>query len=204
MVKTDYICLDRMKEILHGLMPDNRDVLLLSMYTGLRVSDVLALRWERCSSLQPGQLFTLVAMKTGKSVNVLITPPVFEILKRRGAGVRQRGWVFPGRTRGITSPDDGPDSSLPRTRQAVWKDLKRAARLYRCDGRKLRENLGPHSCRKMFAVSLYQETKSLEVVRRALGHSDLAVTLVYALADELTSRSLSVPPRDSELTVDGK
>lgn len=203
-MKTDYICLDRMQEILHGLMPDNRDVLLLSMYTGLRVSDVLGLRWEKCSSLQPGQLLSLVAMKTGKVVNVMISPPVFEILKRRGAGVRQKGWVFPGRIRGTESQNDGAETSVPRTRQAVWKDLKRAARLYRCDGRKLRENLGPHSCRKMFAVSLYRETKSLEVVRRALGHSDLAVTLVYALADELTSRSLSVPPRDCQLTVDGK
>lgn len=53
-------------------------------------------------------------------------------------------------------------------------------------------------------MSLYRETKSLEVVRRALGHSDLAVTLVYALADELTSRSLSVPPDARELTLDGK
>lgn len=203
-MKTDYIALDRMKGILNGLMPDNRDCLLLSMYTGLRISDVLALRWERCSALQVGQLLTLTAMKTGKSVNVLISPPVFEILKRRGAGLHQKGWVFPGRTQGTTSAQSGPETSAHRTRQAVWKDLKRCARLYRCEGRKLRENLGPHSCRKVFAVSLYRETKSLEVVRRALGHSDLAVTLVYALADELTSRSLSVPPDARELTLDGK
>lgn len=203
-MKTDYICLDRMKELLSALMPDNRDALLISMYTGLRISDVLRLRWEKCSSLRPGMLLSLTAMKTGKTVNVMISPPVCEVLKRRGAGRYQTGWVFPGRTRGTTSADGGPGSSMPRTRQAVWKDLKRCARLYRCDGRKLRENIGPHSCRKLFAVSLYRETKSLEVVRRALGHSDLAVTMVYAMADELTSRSLSVPPRDCELTLDGK
>lgn len=203
-MRTDFICLDRMKEVLSGLMPDNRDALMLSMYTGLRISDVLRLRWEKCSCLQPGALLTLVAMKTGKATNVMISQPVYDILKRRGAGVRRTGWVFPGRTRGTKSPSDGADVSAPRTRQAVWKDLKRAARLYRCDGKKLRENLGPHSCRKMFAVSLYRETKSLEVVRRALGHSDLAITMVYALADELTSRSLSVPSENRELTLDGK
>ena len=203
-MKTDYICLDRMKDILSALMPDNRDALLISMFTGLRISDVLRLRWEKCSSLRPGMLLSLTAMKTGKSVNVMISPPVFEVLKRRGAGRYQTGWVFPGRTRGTTSADCGPGSSMPRTRQAVWKDLKRCARLYRCDGHKLRENVGPHSCRKLFAVSLYRETKSLEVVRRALGHSDVAVTMVYALADQLTSRERSVTPRDAELTVDGK
>ena len=203
-MKTDYICLDRMKELLSALMPDNRDALLISMYTGLRISDVLRLRWEKCSSLRPGMLLSLVAMKTGKRTNVMISPPVYDVLKRRGAGQFQTGWVFPGRTRGTTSPDGGPGSSMPRTRQAVWKDLKRCARLYRCDGRKLRENVGPHSCRKLFAVSLYRETKSLEVVRRALGHSDLAVTLLYAMADELTARDRSVSPRESELTLVGK
>lgn len=203
-MRTDFICLDRMREILNGLMPDNRDALLISMYTGLRISDVLRLRWERCCSLRPGMLLSLTAMKTGKTVNVMISPPVYDIFQRRGAADHQTGWVFPGRIRATTSPSDGADSSMPRTRQAVWKDLKRAARLYRCDGRKLRENLGPHSCRKMFAVSLYRETKSLEVVRRALGHSDLAVTMVYALADELTSRSLSVTAEPRELTLDGK
>ena len=203
-MKTDYICLDRMKELLSALMPDNRDALMISMYTGLRISDVLRLRWERCSSLRPGQLLSLTVMKTGKSVNVMISPPVYDVLKRRGAGVLQKGWVFPGRTRGTSSADVGANSSMPRTRQAVWKDLKRCARLYRCDGKKLRENLGPHSCRKLFAVSLYRETKSLEVVRRALGHSDLAVTLLYAMADELTARDRSVSPRESELTLVGK
>ena len=53
-------------------------------------------------------------------------------------------------------------------------------------------------------MSLYRETKSLEVVRRALGHSDLAVTLLYAMADELTARDRSVSPRESELTLVGK
>lgn len=203
-MKTDFICLDRMKEILNGLMPDNRDVLLISMYTGLRVSDVLALRWEKCSFLRPGMLLSLTAMKTGKTVNVMISPPVYEVLKRRGAGSHLKGWVFPGRTQGITSQQSGPETSAHRTRQAVWKDLKRCARLYRFEGKKLRENLGPHSCRKLFAVSLYRETKSLEVVRRALGHSDLAVTLLYAMADELTARDRSVSPRESELTLVGK
>ena len=203
-MRTDYICLDRMKEVMSALMPDNRDALTLSMYTGLRISDVLRLRWEKCCCLRPGMLLSLKAMKTGKTVNVMISQPVFDLLQRRGAAVHQTGWVFPGRTRGTGSANGGADTSLPRTRQAVWKDLKRAARLYRCDGRKLQENLGPHSCRKLFAVSLYRETKSLEVVRRALGHSDLAVTMVYAMADELTSRSRSVSPRDSQLTVDGK
>ena len=49
-------------------------------------------------------------------------------------------------------------------------------------------------------MRLYQESKSLEVVRRALGHKDLAVTMLYALADELTERERGVTSEAGELT----
>lgn len=74
----------------------------------------------------------------------------------------------------------------------------------RFDGRKLTENVGPHSARKIFAVDLYRRTGDLEAVRKALNHSDQAVTMVYAMADELTTRSLSVDGRGVGLTLDGK
>lgn len=201
-MKTDYVALDQLEALLAGLMPANRAALEIAMSTGLRISDVLGLRWEQCASLQPGDLLSLVAMKTGRPVNVLITPMFCNALKRAAGGtVPQSGWVFPGRTRATKSGDPGKGDGGHRTRQAVWKDLKRAARLYRCEGKRLRENLGPHSCRKVFAVHLYQESKSLEVVRRALGHKDLAVTMLYAMADELTARERGVSPRESELTL---
>ena len=74
----------------------------------------------------------------------------------------------------------------------------------RIDGRKLSENVGPHSARKIFAVDLYHRTGDLEVVRKALNHSDQCVTLLYAMADELTTRELSVDGRGVGLTLDGK
>lgn len=201
-MKTDYLALDQLEALLAGLMPANRAALEISMCTGLRISDVLGLRWEQCASLQPGDCLSLVALKTGRPVNVYVTPMLCDALKRAGGGLaHQSGWVFPGRIQGTKSSGGGESASGHRTRQAVWKDLKRAARLYRCEGKRLRENLGPHSCRKVFAVRLYQESKSLEVVRRALGHKDLAVTMLYAMADELTARERSVSPRDCELTL---
>lgn len=78
------------------------------------------------------------------------------------------------------------------------------SRSMRFDGRKLSENIGPHSARKIFAVDLYRRTGDLEAVRKALNHSDQAVTMLYALADELTSRELSVDGRGAGLTLDGK
>lgn len=78
------------------------------------------------------------------------------------------------------------------------------SRTLRIDGRKVKENLGPHSARKIFAVDLYHRTGDLEAVRKALNHTDQAVTMLYALADQLTSRHLSVDGVQDELSLDGK
>lgn len=86
----------------------------------------------------------------------------------------------------------------------MWKDLKQVSRTMRIDGRKLSENVGPHSARKIFAVDLYRRTGSLEAVRQALNHSDQVVSALYALADELTTRELSVDGRGHGFTLDGK
>ena len=85
----------------------------------------------------------------------------------------------------------------------MWKDLKQVSRTMKIDGHKLAENIGPHSARKIFAVDLYHRTGDLETVRKALNHSDQAVTMLYALADELTHRHLSVDGDRPEFTLDG-
>lgn len=85
----------------------------------------------------------------------------------------------------------------------MWKDLKGVSRSLRIDGRKLAENVGPHSARKIFAVDLYHRTGSMEAVRKALNHSDQAVTMIYAMADQLTTRHLSVDGAADGLSLDG-
>jgi site-specific recombinase XerD len=76
------------------------------------------------------------------------------------------------------------DTRRSRTRQAVWKDLKRVARAFR-----LKANVAPHSARKSFAVKEYQKG-GLKRLQGLLCHSDEAVTMLYAFADELTARKL--------------
>ena len=81
-----------------------------------------------------------------------------------------RTWAFPG----------ARDQAKHRTRQAVWADLKRAARALRLDA-----NVSPHSMRKCYAVDLMDRTGDLQCVQEALSHEDQATTLLYALADHL-------------------
>lgn len=60
----------------------------------------------------------------------------------------------------------------------MWKDVKRAAKLFR-----LPQNVAPHSARKVYAVELMEKYGDIAVVRKALNHSSDSVTLIYALAD---------------------
>ena len=61
----------------------------------------------------------------------------------------------------------------------MWKDLKRAAALFR-----VKENITPHSARKEFAVEEYQRSgQDLQRIKRLLNHRSEAVTMLYAMAN---------------------
>lgn len=70
-----------------------------------------------------------------------------------------------------------------RTRQAVWKDLRRVSKLF-----KLRGTVAPHSLRKTYARTLLREGFTLSQIQKALNHTDTTVTALYAFADELGLR----------------
>ena len=164
-MKAEYLLNEQVKLVLAVLTPVNRLVLRTMLHTGLRVGDVLALRTDQLKSR-----FWLTEQKTGKRRFVGLTADLLADL-RANAG---ETWVFEHRT----------DPKRHRCRQAVWKDLKRAAAAFR-----LPQNVTPHSARKVYAVELLHKYGDIERVRRALNHGRTEVTLIYALADaQLTAK----------------
>ena len=147
-------------------MPMNRLALEVSLATGLRIDDVLHLKTEQ---VRKGR-FTIKEMKTGKSRRITLSKAMQETLLMHGGRI----YIFEGRN----------NPKKPRTRQAVNKDLKRACQLFRVKG----VNITPHSARKIFAVGFFKRTCSLDRVKEILNHSSEAVTMVYAMADELTAK----------------
>lgn len=138
------------------------------LHTGLRISDVL--------SLQPHQLkpvFWITEQKTGKRRRVGLPEPLLSDLQSHCG----KYWVFPHRL----------DPERHRTRQAVWKDMDRAAKAFR-----LPQNVGTHSGRKVYAVRLLDKYGDIERVRRALNHSARypETTRIYAIADLLLEAKL--------------
>jgi integrase len=167
-IKSDYIWKEEFQHALALLMPENRLALEISLATGLRIGDVLALRRSQIAAS-----VTVTEQKTGKRRRIRLSAELRRRMELQAVG----DWVFPHRT--------NPDKH--RTRQAVYQDLQRAAAALRMP-KSLR--CTPHSARKIAAVELYRKTGDTEKVRRLLNHSGEAVTMLYAMADTLTQRRL--------------
>lgn len=161
-MRSEWVSNDVMSHILATLTRENRLAVIVSLTTGLRISDVLNLRTEQLSNR-----FTITEQKTLKHKLVVLSDGLLdELLKVSG-----KIYVFEHRL----------DARKHRTRQAVYKDIKRAAKAFRID-----LNVSTHTARKIYAVKQYKRTCSLNRVRSLLNHSSEAVTMIYALADELS------------------
>ena len=79
-------------------MASARDALWFGLYTGMRLNEVLPLRWERVD--MAGLVFRVEETKTGEPLELPVTRQLAAILKRRWVARETlpdnlRGWVFP-------------------------------------------------------------------------------------------------------------
>lgn len=161
-MRTEYLLQKEVENVLDLLMLENRLVMRVLLHTGIRIGDALQLKPEQ---LKPN--FWITEQKTGKRRQIGLPEHLLsDLLDNSG-----KWWVFPG-----------ADPRKHRSRQAVWKDVKRAAAALR-----LTANAAPHSARKVYAVELLRKYGNIERVQRALNHGGVEVTLIYALADKQLS-----------------
>ena len=164
-MRSEYAPRGEVCHVLAALQPQNRLACEVSLFTGLRINDVLALK---TAQVQKGR-FTVREEKTGKTRLVYLPKE----LQARALACAGQHFVFEGRLNGRKH----------RTRQAVFKDLRRAAGLFG-----IKRHLSPHSLRKIYAVEEYKKYGNLARVKKLLNHSDEAVTLLYAMADRIGKR----------------
>lgn len=164
LIRTNYIDPQSLSHIYFALTPANALVCEVALYTGLRISDVLSITTKQLRQ----KSFTITELKTGKKRKIVL--PLF--LRQKLLAQAGELFAFPGRI-----------PSKPRTRQAVYNDLKRAAKLFRLKG-----VYSPHSLRKTYAVELYKRTGDLELCRQKLNHDDIETTLIYVLSDVISKR----------------
>lgn len=167
-MRTEYIHKQELQHLLAALSPQNRLAMEISLATGLRIGDVLNIRTEALLAASERRL-SVRELKTGKIRRFTLPVELYS----RAISIAGKIFVFENRL----------DWRRPRTRQAVFKDLKRIAQIF-----KIKPNVAPHTARKVYAVEAYHRTGDMKRVQALLNHSSEAVTMLYALADKLTVR----------------
>ena len=141
--------------------PDMRDYVMLSLLTGARRSNVLAMDWkeihlERRTWTIPGS-----KAKAKDSIAVPLSSAALEVLQARAEANGAEGWVFPssGKTGHLVEPKKG------------WQRLLQRAGI---------EDLRIHDLRRSLASFQIDAGVSLAVIGKGLGHHSQQTTAVYA------------------------
>lgn len=168
--------IDAMKAIMKG-KSNYRDLLLftLGINTGLRISDILALKWDDFINgggklLNAGDQLNVLEKKTKKVKTFVINKSVAEALKLYHEsldGVSSGDPVFPSRK-------TSKGKLKPIKREAAWQMLNRYASMVG-----LNDGIGTHTLRKTFGYHLYKKGVALEYIQKMLNHSSPATTLRY-------------------------
>lgn len=167
-----------------GALDQAREIFIFECYSGLRISDILTLRWENIS---PDGI-SVRMRKTGKVISVPLQRTVQEILARRarlrdggacGSGVGSGlagGFVF-----GYLKFDSGNPGSQELTKAigaataAINRSLKTIAAMAG-----LSKPISTHIGRHSFATMLLTSGIDLPVIQELMGHHDVKVTQIYA------------------------
>lgn len=145
--------------------------LVVEANTGLRIGDVLSLKLNDIIRDRNRYRFDIVEQKTGKKRTFTVPDSVYEYLKEY-----------------CDKFEIGYNSIIfPITERYMQKHLAKV-----CDYLGY-EHIGTHSFRKMFATKCYEASgNDIELVRRLLQHSSVAVTRRYiGISDEKVESVLS-------------
>jgi integrase len=142
-------------------MPDRtmRDYILISLYTGARRANVLAMRWDQID-MNLG-IWRIPLTKNKESHVVPLTASAMAILIEREQ-TSESEWVFPG------SKDPTKHVVEPKKH---WAQLLKAAAI---------EDLRIHDLRRTLASWMAMGNQSLPIIAKALGHKTVAATQIYS------------------------
>lgn len=139
-----------------------RDYVLLSLLTGARRSNVLAMRWDQLD-LDDAE-WRIPETKNGTPQTIPLEEAEISILRERESSAKGP-WVFPGRPRAEGKPDH-----LKEPKKGWDRILKRAGI----------EDFRIHDLRRSLASFMVDQGASLAIIGRALNHKSQATTAVYA------------------------
>lgn len=164
-MKSQYIGKEEFKCMLKDVKEPYKLVMLVSLETGLRLSDVLNLTYRQAYGWEQ-----IKERKTGKACTIdlpdYLRAALMDLQLRSSSG--NSALVFPSEKA----------IDRPIHRSTIYRAVKRAAEGYEV-------NVTPHTARKIFAVEALKACGDLKKVQAMLRHDRLDTTLLYAFSDVL-------------------
>lgn len=154
---------------------ETRLMFALGFYTGLRISDILRLKWGVITAERE---FTVQEKKTGKSRRIQINPDLAQIIKEARKYFTERGGI-PGAGEFLFTSKKGPAIGQPLTVMGANLRIRQTLEEY---GFKTL-NPSSHCLRKTFARRVYeangQTEDALILLSQILNHTGPAMTRRY-------------------------
>ncbi len=140
-----------------------RTLLATTYATGLRLSEVCALKLSDIESAPERMCIKVCQGKGAQDRYTLLSPRLLEILRRYWRDQRPRTWLFPNRS-----------GNAPI-------EIKTAQRIYCAarDAAGIAPKGGIHGLRHAFATHLIEAGVDLPTVQRLLGHGHISTTMRY-------------------------
>lgn len=150
-----------------------RDMFFMECRTGLRISDLLQLRWSDFD----GQYIRLRMQKTRRAVEIPVSASVQKTLEKyRDLFSRPNSRIFPVLDRVKDRPDE-----FSKLRRLIYGTAHVNLILKRVAARAgITKKVSTHVARHTFATMLISKGASIYDVKELLGHQDVKVTQVYA------------------------
>ncbi len=152
-----------------------RAILMTSYGTGLRVSEVIALRVDDIDSQR-----MLIRVRQGKGRKdryVLLPDMLLEVLRTYWRAACPTDFLFPSRSQ-----------SGHLTRISVYNACRKAMRVAG-----LTKHVSPHTMRHTFATHLLETGADLRTIQTLLGHRSIRTTAIYTKVSMDTLRAAASP-----------
>ncbi len=171
--------IQNLKLRLQSPLYDAREVFLFECYTGIRISDILTLKWKNVMN----EKISIRMRKTEKPLVVPMNDYIKTVLNKRrfvvennGGQITSEKYVF--NILKIDVDEVNAQDTLNAISSATTIINKKLKKIAAKVG--IEKNLSTHVGRHSYATALLTSDIPLPVIKEMLGHSDIKVTQIYA------------------------
>ena len=154
------------------IMYHYRNMFLFGCYTGLRVSDILQLKWQNFD----GTSISIVMQKTDDTLNNPVIPNAFKMLEEYKNAKYDSDYVFPVLDKGRFDLNSkiGKSKAISSANASCNRFIKIIAK-----SAEINKNVHFHISRHTFATLALSSGVDIFYVQKLLGHSKIKSTQIY-------------------------